>query len=312
MRSAVGLVRDAALEPQVKGEAVGGQRAERHQQVHVAGAGPHGLGGGEVKAARAPELHRRGEQPLHPCRHGPLDADQREVRTDQQRQRQCERKQRVTPKSARAVDRCGGATVCRQRRGVAGRGHRRDEIARRGGAGHDLDAGRVGREIDADFRHARYAAQCGFETRDAGGAGHALDGQPDCLRRHGIARRIDRSRKGLRIERVALDRGRLGREVDGHPFHAGHLGERLFDMRDATRAGHALYRQYESLGGRGRGAAGQRNAGVGLIHCSKLYALPQAAIGSARDSLSGVKARAFQRMVSTVRAERSNAIRRRP
>ena len=126
--------------------------------------------------------------------------------------------------------------------------------------------------------------------------------------RHGIAGRIDSSRKCKRIERVALDRGRLGCEVDGNPFHSGHFGERLFDMRDATCAGHALYRQYEPLGRRGWGPSGQCDGSVGLIHGSKLYALPQAAIGSARDSLSGIKARAFQRIVSTMWAIRSNAM----
>jgi len=60
--------------PLVETQAIAGAGAERDQQVHVAGPGPHGLPTRHVETRTKNELHRRGEHELHPGRQHPMQA----------------------------------------------------------------------------------------------------------------------------------------------------------------------------------------------------------------------------------------------
>jgi hypothetical protein len=62
-------------QPQPHRQAPAGAGADRHQQVHVAGAGLQRMPAGAVEARAQPELHRRGQQELQPGRQHPVHAE---------------------------------------------------------------------------------------------------------------------------------------------------------------------------------------------------------------------------------------------
>ena len=74
--------------PQIDREAIGGRRAQRHQQVHVAGACAQRAPASTVEAGAEPELHRRRECKLPPCGEHPVLAEQVTHHRQRQRQRQ--------------------------------------------------------------------------------------------------------------------------------------------------------------------------------------------------------------------------------
>ena len=73
---------------QVHAQAIGGRGAERDQQVHVAGAGLHGLPARAIEARAQPELDRRRQGELQPTRQGPVHAERHGEHRKDERQRQ--------------------------------------------------------------------------------------------------------------------------------------------------------------------------------------------------------------------------------
>ena len=255
-----------AVDPEVERQAIGGQRAERHQQVHVAGPRSHRPGRGHVEAAPAPELHRRGQQPLHPRRHHPVDADERQVRAEQQRHRERDRQQRVATQPGGRVHGDGLALpgVGDQRGLVARRVDRREQVADAGGAGHEIDGRRFRAEVDVRLQHARHFPQRLLDTRNARGAGHALHGESQVLIRHLVTGGADRSGERGGVQADPFDRRGFGGQVHGDLPHPRHLRERLLDVRDATGAGHALHGQHHAAVRPGRGGAATGGMGVAV------------------------------------------------
>ena len=95
-----GMPWPACLTQQVDRQAVGGRGAQRHQQVHVAGAGAHRLPAGAVEAPAQPELHRRGQRQLHPAAEHPVDAE--ELQQHRHHQRQASAPRPAPPATSRA------------------------------------------------------------------------------------------------------------------------------------------------------------------------------------------------------------------
>ncbi|MNV25133.1 hypothetical protein D3C71_1162190 [compost metagenome] len=172
--------------PQPQRQAEGRAGAQRHQQVHVAGAGLGRMPARAVETRAEPELHRRREQQLHPGRQHPALADQ----------------------------------VAEHRR------HQRDRQRQADGHGHEAVPGRQ---------------RGGLVLRGAFGARFVAGGA------HGAAQQ-----QGHVLAAGGHDAGRLGREVDAHVLHAGHVLERALHAHHARGAGHAADREVQRGGGRGR------------------------------------------------------------
>ncbi len=74
------------LRPLVQAQAIAGAGAQGHQQVHVAGTGAHGLPGSHVEPRAKNELHRCGQQELHPRWQHPVHAKRLHQHGHHQRQ----------------------------------------------------------------------------------------------------------------------------------------------------------------------------------------------------------------------------------
>ena len=234
---------------------------DRHQQVHVAGAGFERRPAGPVEAGAEDELDRRGDQGLQPGRQHRVDAEGQREHRQRERGRQGHRPGNAPPFGGEAtLGRVGRrrAVACLPARGVRSRRgrvacggdrllQRRDAIA-----ADDRDPGRLRGEVDRDVDHERQALQRPLDAADTARAGHAFDDEVDGRGRHGIAGGLDRGDGRGRREGGAADGRGLTGEVDRGVRDARQLAERALDAGDAGRAGHAFDRQRQ----RGSGGGG--------------------------------------------------------
>jgi hypothetical protein len=114
-------------------------------------------------------------------------------------------------------------------------------LQRRGrdGAAGEADRGALGGQVDDGLGHAGHGLQPLFDARDAGGAGHALDGELGRVLRHGVAGGLDRlhHRRDVRRGRERHV-GPFGGEVDRRRGDARRLRDRLLDPAHAGGAAH--------------------------------------------------------------------------
>ena len=161
--------------------AVGDRRAERHEQVHVASAGAHGLEGGDVEPPADDELHGRGERQLNPRRQGRAQHGQQQGRGERQRGHEADEFKPTLAGLRRLHRRVALGVASQDGRLVARRLDRGDEIGGPHEAGDALDIGLLAGEIDLGPDHAARLAQRGLDAAGTGGAGHAADGELQCF-----------------------------------------------------------------------------------------------------------------------------------
>ena len=158
-------------EPQIQGQRIRRAGAERHQLVHGAGARLERLPGAAIKAPAEAELHRRGEQPLHPGRQHPMQAEGTCQHRCHQGQAEREAEQHRPQRQGR-LGRVGAGHGGR----VTGVGDGGDQPVEIAVVVHHHARG-FGRQIDFGRHHAGLALEHLFDARDAGRAGHAIDMQ---------------------------------------------------------------------------------------------------------------------------------------
>ncbi|KGD36764.1 hypothetical protein DO70_6415 [Burkholderia pseudomallei] len=193
-------------------QAVRGRRAERDEQVHVAGASLQRVPCGAIEARAEAELHDRRERELQPRGQRRVDAERRGEHRQGERRGQHRGRDHERPLAARfgelaivgarrggagggRVRGCGcagcrGASRDGRRRAIACPLHRVDEP--RGvdmGVCIGIDGGFFGGEIDRRAGDAGHLRQRLLDAADAGRAGHARDVEFDCRARGGDFRR---------------------------------------------------------------------------------------------------------------------------
>src|SRR3546814_471928 len=138
-----------------------------------------------------------------------------------------------------AID--GGAVAFDPMRLVARATDRRLQILERGDAGEVAHADPLSRENDRRCIDSRNGLYRLLDMGDAGRARHSRYTQLDRHFRHAIARAFDSAndRGGIRLARES-NFGALGGQVDAHLCHVRQLGDSLFHMGNARRAGHSL------------------------------------------------------------------------
>ncbi len=172
----------AVAQQQIDAQSVGRRGAHRHQQIHVARAGPNGFPAGLVKARAQPELHRRGEQQLQPAaRHPGLAKQQAEHRQRQRRRQGCGHGD-GPPGGARLRGLARtGAGILKRLRPVAGFIDGGDQLGHGSRAARHGHLGGLKRQVDFGRQHARHLLERLFHARDAGRAAHAFDGKAPFL-----------------------------------------------------------------------------------------------------------------------------------
>jgi len=248
-------------------EPVGGRRAQGHQQIHVARAGPQRLPAGPVKARAEPELNRRGEQPLQPAAQHPVLAQQ--LSQHGQRQRRRQRRGHGDGPPVGTIFLGGAGPRGRSRAGrlklprpVTGFFNDRNELRQRHGASREPDLGDFGGQIDFGRKHARQFHQRFFNARDAGGAAHVANLESHRLLAHGVTGFFHRALQCFHADRAArLDAGLLGRKINAGLRHPRQAGQGFFHPCHARRAGHALHRKAPF----GQGGIGGLQ-GLGHVH----------------------------------------------
>ena len=165
-------------EPFIDTQAVAGTGADRHQQVHIAGAGAHGFPRGDIEARTQDELHRRGQGKLYPGGEHPVQAEGFYQHRQHQGQRQQNARHQRPALAAQApgLIGVGSGFALGQAGGVAGFVDGGDQHA---GVHLALyfDVRALIGQVDADTLHARHFAQRAFDPPGTAGTGHAADGQ---------------------------------------------------------------------------------------------------------------------------------------
>ena len=169
-------------EHQVHRQSIGGARAERDQQVHVARARAQRLPAGAVETPPEPELHRRGERELHQRRQRPVVAEERgeHLRGERRGEHRGERDRPPFRESIAAGFGARGGLRCRRRLVARGGDRLRQRLHPHPAAG--LDARALGGEVHRHAGDAGHAGERLFDAPDARGAAHAPDCQIDHFR----------------------------------------------------------------------------------------------------------------------------------
>ena len=160
--------------PEPQRQPVRRRRAERDQQIHIAGTRTERLPAGLVEACANHELHRRCQQPLHPGRQHPVGTEPPGNHGQYKRHRQCSgNAHRAGAFPEVGFGSSGRSGFISSDAGlIAGRGNSGDQrIACRAA----LHAGPLGREIHARFGHAGHGTQGTFDTARTGSARHPTD-----------------------------------------------------------------------------------------------------------------------------------------
>ena len=238
---------------------IAGGRAERDQQVHVAGAGAQCLPACHVKACAEPELHRRGQRELQPAIDHPVPTEQhaehRHHQWGRQRRRHGDRPPGRLRSTARRSRTCAHGDGRRIARGL----HRSDQRRHRVGRPGVLHLGHFGCEIDLGREHPIDPAQRLLDARRARRAGHAVDLQADRPLRQAIASPLHRGLQRRDGERfVTAHRHGLGRQVHVRRGHARDIQQGLLDPRCAGSAGHALDAERQIVAGCSRRSKSER------------------------------------------------------
>ena len=233
-------------------EEIGRAGAERDQHVHVCRTAAQRLPGPGVEPPAGPELHRRRQCPLQPARQ-PFDVLglQHAAHLGHQRQRQ-QSADHADPAVGEelgalllAVDLALAITA--RLRGKAGVADCREDRLGRDGSGPVLHAGGFGGEVDRGV-DARNGVERFLDSRRAGGATHAADGELERLLRHAETGALDR---GDHRRRRCLGRVEPNGSPFGHQVHLradpGQFAEHLLDPRRAGGATHTPDRQLEGF-----------------------------------------------------------------
>jgi hypothetical protein len=192
----------APHEHHIGAEGISGRRAERDQQVHIAGIGAQRLPGALVEARSDDELHGRGERKLDPRVEMQMQAERRGDHRQEERggeRRRCDEQHELTPFRIRArgltflfLAAALGERGCPRVRSVTDPLDRLRELRWRHGGGTKHDVRAFECEVDACLPDARDLPQRRFDPCRAGGAGHTAD-----VQHHMRGRRLRRLRVGL-------------------------------------------------------------------------------------------------------------------
>ena len=168
-------------EPQPHRQAPARAGAHRHQQIHVAAQRLGRRPACFVKPRPQNELHRRGQQKLHPRRQHPVLAKQVAQHGQHQgrRKRQPHRHGQEARPGRGVLRRIGGIGRARLVARIAHRPpHQCLQGSGVGAIGHGVgNARRLGGQVHRGILHAGYLAQRAFHTAHAARAGHAANAQ---------------------------------------------------------------------------------------------------------------------------------------
>ncbi|MCY1368300.1 hypothetical protein D9M69_552740 [compost metagenome] len=204
--------------PQPGGQHPARGRADGHQQLHVAGERLQRVPAGFVKTRAEPELHRCGEQELHPRRQHPVFAKQVAHHGQGQRRREQQAREHGQEVGGDAVPAFAAVFVHGGHgpRLVAGVAHR--ALDARQGLGVvgacERHARRLGGQVHARTAHAGLFLQHLLHARDAGSTGHAANAQVNLakLGRFGHDTGVGHCGQGIHGSRISFTP--MGRSSD--------------------------------------------------------------------------------------------------
>ena len=174
-------------EPEPDRQAPGRRGANRHQQVHVAGAGAQGVPTGFVETRAQQKLDRAGQQALQPGRQHDRATPgrgepggcqvQQHWRHQRQRQRQAPGDRAKASPGRWAGHQC---LTVRSARFIAGIPDGASQAHIGLGVTVVADTCRLGGQVDTGHFHAGHRFERALHPQDTGGAGHAVDTKVQC------------------------------------------------------------------------------------------------------------------------------------